>query len=360
MTDAGGPNDYYVRCLPAAFPTWEYEGLQPASHEFYIVTPTLAIGGGAKIFAVIFDKNGVPVWWEDQFPAPPSDGKFMPDGTIAWWSSTAPKGDDYEIRNLKGEVLANFWGVGFNIDPHDFQQTPNGNYLIGIYLPREHVDLTEFGGGADDTVIDGEIQEVDPQGNLLWSWNSKDHIGLAETGRWWPTALAAPSRDIVHWNAVEPVGNDAILISNRHNDAIYKIDKASGDVVWKLGGTWTPKSLKVLNDPNGAYPLGGQHDVRLQPDGSITIYDNRTNLPAPPRAVRYQIDEGAKTATLLEEVTDPQVPSSLCCGSARRSADGSWLMSWGAQVRDRVRRRGRAELQTLLRRQPVLVPCGRL
>ena len=32
---------------------------------------------------------------------------------------------------------------------------------------------------------------------------------------------------------------------------------------------------------------------------------------------------------MLEAVTDPEAPISGCCGSARRSPDGSWLMSWG-------------------------------
>ncbi len=173
------------------------------------------------------------------------------------------------------------------------------------------------------------IEEVTPSGELKWEWSTQGHIGLAETGRWWPTALATPERDIVHMNAVEPVGDDAVLISLRHTDAVYKIDKATGDVIWKLGGTWTPKSLTVKDDPEGAYPLGGQHDVRLLADGTITIHDNNTNLPDPPRAVRYSIDESAKTATLVESVTDPEVSTSICCGSARRSADGSWLMSWG-------------------------------
>lgn len=131
---------------------------------------------------------------------------------------------------------------------------------------------------------------------------------------------------------VEPDGPNAFLISLRHTDAVYKIDKASGDVIWKLGGTTTPKSLTVLDDPYGAYPLGGQHDPRVLPDGTVTIHDNGTAIGGrAPRAVRYQIDEQAMTATLLEEVTDPEAPSSFCCGSARRSADGSWLMSWGGR-----------------------------
>jgi hypothetical protein len=329
VADGGAPDTYYVRCLPTNFGAWEYEGLLPPSHPFYIVTPTLSAGAGP--YAVIFDKNGVPVWWDTESPAAPSDAKVLPDGTVAWWSNTAPHGDDYEIHNFDGTLVKNLFAATGRTDSHDFQLEPNGNYLLISYQPREHVDLTEFGGAVDDTVVDAVIEELTPNNESVWTWSTHGHIGLAETGRWWPTALTSPNRDIVHMNAVEPAGLDAILISLRHTDAVYKIKQSTGEVIWKLGGTWTPKSLAVKGDPEGAYPLGGQHDVRLQPDGTVTIYDNNTNLPDPPRAVRYQIDEATKTATLVEEVTDPRVPSSFCCGSSRRSADGSWLMSWGGR-----------------------------
>jgi VCBS repeat-containing protein len=334
LDDGTTATAYHVRCLPANFPIWEYEGLHPASHGFYIVTPTL--GAGAARYAVIFDNHGVPVWWDTEDPAAPSDAKVLPNGTVAWWSNTAPHGDDYEIHGLDGTLLKNFYAATGRTDSHEFQETPTetpgvNNYLLVSYQPREHVDLTAYGGGPDDTVTDAVIEELNPNNESVWSWSTQGHIGLAETGRWWPTALASNPRDIVHMNAVEPDGPGFLLISLRHTDAIYKIDKTTGEVVWKLSGAWTPKSLTVKGDPEGAYPLGGQHDVRLQPDGTITVHDNNTNLPSPPRAVRYEIDEATHTATLVEEVADPLAPSSFCCGSARRSADGSWLMSWGGR-----------------------------
>ena len=263
----------------------------------------------------------------------PIDAKFLSEEgepRITWWGQFGGA-DGYQIRKLDGTVTHTVSAVGGSTDIHELQREPNGDYLVISYQPREHVDLTAFGGGADDTVIDAEVQEINPAGEAVWTWNSSDHIGLNETGRWWTTVLDGNPRDIVHMNAVEPVGDDAILISLRHTDAVYKIDKATGDVIWKLGGTWTPKSLTVTNDPQGAYPLGGQHDVRLQPDGTITIHDNDTNLPSPPRVVRYEINEATHTAKLVEQKTDPEAPGSFCCGSARRSADGSWLISWGGR-----------------------------
>jgi VCBS repeat-containing protein len=332
LNDGTTVSDYHVRCVPADFPTWEYEGLRPPGHQFYVVDP--AIGAGGSGYAIVFDDHGVPVWWQGSNPGP-IDAKFLSEAgepRITWWGQF-DGANGYQIRKLDGTVTHTVSAVGGSTDIHELQREPNGDYLVISYQPREHVDLTAFGGngGPDDTVIDAEVQEINPAGEAVWAWNSSDHIGLGETGRWWPTVLAGNPRDIVHMNAVEPVGDDAILISLRHTDAVYKIDKATGNVIWKLGGIWTPKSLTVTNDPQGAYPLGGQHDIRLQPDGTITIHDNDTNLPSPPRVVRYEIDEAMHTAKLVEQKTDPEAPGSFCCGSARRSADGSWLISWGGR-----------------------------
>jgi hypothetical protein len=329
--DGAAISTHHVRCLPADFPAWEYTRLLQPSRQFYVVDP--AIGAGGSGYAIVFDDHGVPVWWQGSNPGP-IDAKLVAEAgqptRITWWGQFGG-GDGYQIRELDGTVVRTVSIVGGSTDIHELQREPNGDYLVTSYQPREHVDLTAFGGGADDTVIDAEAQEINSTGEAVWTWNSAGHIGLEETGRWWPTVLKGAQRDIVHMNAVEPVGDDAILISMRHTDAVYKIDKASGEVAWKLGGTWTPESLTVAGDPEGAYPLGGQHDIRLQADGTITIHDNNTNQPSPPRAVRYEIDETARTAALVEQVTDPEAPGSFCCGSARRSADGSWLMSWGGR-----------------------------
>ena len=319
----GNEQSYFVRCLPKDFSVWDYTRLAQPSHGLYVVAPTL--GGPSGKYVVIFDDHGVPVWWLKTSEVP-FDAKILADGTVGWTEATYA-----QIRELDGTLLRTVQTVGVPFDFHDLVVLPNGNILLVSYPVRKHVDLTAYGKGADETVYDSVVQEIDPEGKLVWSWNSKDHIGLEETGRWYSLPSPAPPgiTDLTHINAVEPVGDDSVLISLRHTDAVYRLDKATGEVVWKLGGTTRPESLEVLDDPEGEYPFGGQHDVRLQPDGTITVYDNRTQLSGRPRAVRYEVDEADGTATLLEEVTDPEVASSFCCGSARRSADGSWLMSWG-------------------------------
>jgi hypothetical protein len=226
--------------------------------------------------------------------------------------------------------------VNGDTDLHDLQLLPNGNYMVGAQVYESGVDLSAYGGPPDATVMEIEIEEVDPQGNLVWSWDSADHIGLDETGRWWPHVISSPrvtgAYDVVHWNSVD-VTNNALILSFRQLDAVYKIDRTSGDVLWKLGGTHTPQSLDVIGDPLGRYPLGGQHDARVIPGQALTIHDNFTDLRHRPRVVRYGIDAEAGTATLQATVSDPAVRHSGCCGSAREFGNGSWLTSWGNNKR---------------------------
>jgi hypothetical protein len=46
--------------------------------------------------------------------------------------------------------------------------------------------------------------------------------------------------------------------------------------------------------------------------------------------VRYRIDRRARTATLVQTLTDKRVGHSYCCGSAQRLTHGHWLIDWGA------------------------------
>jgi hypothetical protein len=320
---------YHVRCLPADFPRWTFSRTgRPSTVAFTITTPTASFTGPGTHYAAIFDAHGVPVWWFRD-PNVPFDAKLLADDTVAYGSY--PSGS-YAIRRLDGTLVRTVHAVGIPTDSHELQTLPNGDDLVVAYRPRAHVDLTAFGGPADSTVLDAVIQEVARDGSLVWSWSSKAHISLAETGRWWPTVLTNGSPyDLVHINAVD-VDGGGLLVSFRHLDAVYRIARSDGRILWKVGGTATPQSLTVSGDTQRR-PLGGQHDVRRLPDGTISVHDNGTGLNRHPRALRFRVDASARKAKLVEALRDPNVPSSLCCGSARRLTDGHWLVDWGGTPR---------------------------
>ena len=335
VSSAGRAFDYHVRCLPRSFPSWRVTRGGTPQVQWYLLSPS-------GHYAAFFNGGGIPLWWirtKDQ----PFNPTLLPDGNLAWYShlggriGTSHK-RTYEEHRLDGSLVRRLTTIGPPTDLHEIQQLANGNYLLDTYPKRGGVDLRPYGGPRNATVYDAEVQEITPRGQLVWRWSSRGRIDLSETGhRWWRSIIegqkSVPQRervyDPIHINSIE-VDGGTIVVSLRHDDAIYAIEKATGRIQWKLGGTRTPKSLTILGDrPYASTTFGGQHDVRVLPDGTLTVYDNSTYRTRRPRAVRYRIDTANRTATLLEQVTYSGVEKSRRGGGARKLAGGDWVISWG-------------------------------
>ncbi len=327
---------YQVRCLPPDFPQWTVERPGQPQAAFYVVDPCCH-----RKYAIIFDNHGVPVWWLHT-NSHILDAAYLRNGDVAVGVDDGRRLSQglsdaaFKEFRLDGKYVRTFTiPNGTLTDRHELQLLPNGDYIVVAHVPRGGVDLRPYGGPANATVFDDRIYEVSPHNKVVWSWSSRGHIRLSETGRWYKAlVLTHPAQlsrghigyDIVHINSVEPYGND-FLVSFRHTDAIYLIDKATGRIEWKLGGTHTPQSLRIIGDD--VPDFGGQHDARVLPDGTVTVFDNGTGRGRPPRALRFRIDTRARTATLLERLVGNQTPSSPCCGSARKLPGGDWVISWG-------------------------------
>jgi hypothetical protein len=331
----GVTSTHHVRCLPADFPGYTVTRNGTPQAQWYMVTP---IGPRRWGYGVIVDRNGTPVWWHRSGFSGPWNLQLLPNGHLAWTRGLGDpfglrKRNLYEERRLDDTYVRKIRAHGGPTDTHELKPLANGNYLVLAYRKRMHVNLKPYGGSRDATVYDCEIQELTPDNRLVWRWKTKDHISPAETGhRWFEDQVRRqPYRhyyDLVHANSLEPDG-DGLIMSARHLDAIYRIDRRTGEIDWKLGGVHTDKSLEVIGGTKGVLPLGGQHDARLLPDGTLTAFDNGSKLNRPPRAVRFRIDREARTATFVERVGTPLVDSSICCGSARRLPGGNWVMNWG-------------------------------
>jgi hypothetical protein len=323
---------YSVRCLPEDFPAYSAERPGLPQSAWYLITHV--VGAQPSRYVSVFSNTGVPVWWfKSEFV--PIDASLLANGHLAWARYlpylSAPPEPAYEERGLDGSLVRMVKTVGTETDHHELQLLPGGNYLLVSYKPRAGVDLSEHGGPASAEVFDAEIQEVTPAGALVWRWNSSDHIELQETGRWhsFPPATTLGNRtlyDIVHINSVA-ADRDSVIFSARHLDAVYKVSRSTGEIVWKLGGTRRPESLELIGDRVNT--IGAQHDARVLPDGTLSLFDNATGLGRPPRVLRLRIDEPARTARVVEDLTDPDVGSSFCCGSARKLRGGNWVVGWG-------------------------------
>jgi hypothetical protein len=325
ISTASGEGDattYHVRCLPSDFPLWTAERPGVPQAEWYLLAPSLSLSS-PKIqnYAILFDNHGVPVWWF-RSGWTPYDVNYLSDGNVSW-TTTMP----FEEHRWDGSLANVISAAEGTNDNHELRLLPNGNDLLIGQRLRGPEDLSAYGLSPVATILDNVVEEIAPDGSLVWSWDAMDHIPLSETDpARWASALSSDPVDPYHMNSVEWDG-DGYVVSLRHLDSIFKIDKATGGIVWKLGGAPHSESLAFANDPYNNF--GGQHDARILPDGTLTVHDNGTGRNRPPRAARYRIDPLARTATLVEQVTDPDAPTSFCCGDARKLPEGDWVMSWG-------------------------------
>ncbi len=348
---------YTVRCLPANFPGYTAQVSGRPQAAYYLVTPTAATVNGAPAapYVVLFDSNGVPVWWYEDSTGTPVNANLLANGNLSWYEeknllgSHAPPALSYEIstgfgvpgeyelvqHRLDGTTVGTpLVTAGSPTDFHEGLQLANGDTLMTSYVPRQNANLSPvfFGLG---TAIDASFQEIRPDGSVAFSWNAAGKVGPAESARW-PLALDLDYPNITglvwdyqHIDSVVPDGND-FLVSLAHTDALYLVNGSTGAIEWKLGGTATPQSLRIIGDPSATTDFGGQSDARVWPDGTVSLLDNGINRKRPLRVLRFRIDPQARTATLVQTFTDPTPVTSSCCGSARLLPGGDWVVSWGS------------------------------
>ena len=343
---------YHVRCLPADFPPISVQRTGATQAGSYLVSPFITTSGQPPAppisdqYVAIVDTHGVPVWWKrvtDLVPAgfPATDFDLLANGDLAFTyggqgGGPISNGGAVEI-DLAGHVVRALNTVGVPEDGHELQLLPDGNYLLDAYPIRTNVDLSAIGGSTTATMEDAEIQEVTPSGALVWSWDASAHIPATEMdSSLWPQLAASSQADLYHFNSasVDPA-NGNIVLSLRHANAIYEFNPKTGAIVWKVGGTPRPESLTMAGDALGG-PVG-QHFARLTAGGMLSLFDNGSQGPPTgraPWALRYRLNTAARTATFVDQVTDPAATTSGCCGSATKLTGGDWVISWG--LNDRV------------------------
>ncbi len=340
-SDGANASEYWVRCLPHDFPpitvTRHPESGSPTPG-WYLASSTINAPGVAG-YAMVLDTNGTPVWYRKSAPGSVSDVQLLPNDTIGYESFTGVTGygynssDAYNLFQLDTHQTTQVRTVGTPTDLHEFLQLPNGDRIIDSYPFKSGVDLTGLQDyGPNSTIADCVLQELDPQGNVVWQWRASDHIDPAResTVPQSTTINGQTVVDVYHCNSVDVDGSGNVLLSARHTDAVFMISKATGKIMWKLSGVPYNKDgaqlIRVVNDPETAFYR--QHDARVLPNGNITMFDNHTSAGADARGIEYSIDFATSTAQPVVQHTAPNF-SSAAMGDYRRAPDGEEIIDWG-------------------------------
>lgn len=195
--------------------------------------------------------------WEYKIPdhlkeynQPGMDVELISNGNILF---VLPRNGVYEI-DRNGITI---WSHLDNKISHDADRLPNGN-TIYVY-------------GAGDGFDDAQVKEVNPQGQIVWSWYAKEHYNSEPF-------INYNREGWIHTNAVTRLANGNTLLSLRNFSLTIEINP-QGEIVWELD--WI--SLYPTTNPLG-------HDPH-EPE----IFSNNNLLICLQRDAPYQVVELNRT-----------------------------------------------------------------
>jgi hypothetical protein len=268
--------------------------------------------------AVLIDMNGTLLRRWPEVAATPGPFRLLPGGDLVGGSSQRrPHQEAVALLqiNWKGDVVWKFdrtelveeggkpstWMARQH---HDWQREGSA---VGYYAPDTRPMTT---GGrtlilthknvtrpqiSDKLLEDDRLIEVGWDGTIVWDWLASDHVdgfGFGESARnaihRFPAWIdARGSGDWLHINAAAYVGPnrwydegdqrfkpDNVLISSRNASFMAIIDRATGDIVWRMGPDYREtRALRTLGQ------ILGQHNPHLIPKGlpgagNLLVFDN--------------------------------------------------------------------------------------
>jgi len=175
-----------------------------------------------------------------------------PGFDVEWLSNNnilfvLPRKGVYEI-DRSGTIV---WSYLDSKATHDADRLPNGNTLVVC--------------GGRDGMNQAQVKEVDPKGEIVWSWHARDHF------------YRSPYKDIyldgwTHANAVIRLPNGNTLISLRNFNFVVEVDP-QGEVV------------KTIGEGILYYP----HDPEVLPNGNMLAATQRPLLSFRPIRIDFSV-----------------------------------------------------------------------
>lgn len=288
---------------------------------------------------MILDLSGDLVWFRPStvpavFNLTPQT--YRGERVMTWWSGrTGPTYGEggYTVLDGSYRQVASVEGAnGLRGDLHEFLITPENTALFTAY------DMTNYEGKL---VFQGVAFEVDvASGDVVYEWGSlgATRVALAESYTPQPSK-SSEAWDYFHINSIDlwPGSERDLLISARNTCAIYRVDRRTGDIVWRLGGK---RSDFAMTDETRFW---WQHDARPLRDGSgLTLFDDasdpveRGHGDPESRGLMLAFGPGAGEVKLAHEClhTDTATAGNEAgfMGNTQLLPGGGYFVGWGGNI----------------------------
>lgn len=298
----------------------------PLEGEFFV---TARSGGNTwdnVNYAIIFDTCGVPLYYQ-RLKNRGADLRMQPNGYLTQYPGD---GSYYAQYDSSYNVMRNYYAAsGYNADMHELLIMEDESYwLITKQLHLVDMSVVVPGGNPNATVEENILQHLDSNGNLLWQWNSLDHIPITDCDTGF-VDLTSFYIDYIHINAIDFDYDGNILISSRHLNEITKINSTTGNIIWRWGGK--ANQFTFIYDPEGFY---GQHSIRYHGDNYYTLFDNGNFHSTPhSRGLRYELDQQSMVAVLDQVFVPGDTPVySPAMGHMQKTDNDAYIVGWAANA----------------------------
>jgi outer membrane protein assembly factor BamB len=296
-----------------------------ASPGYTLYTPMY---GDGTVYLLDMEGNEVHTW---KLPYPPGDyGYLLPNGNLFYLGKT-PEGSDGMFAAfpifMGGALLEVDWDgniVWEYKDPthhHDARRLDNGGavYLAIEEIPKELAARVQ--GGLPNSEHEGrmysdKVVEVDRDGKVTWEWHAHEHLDPAVD-----TITPTDLRDEwSHSNTIVPLPGGDYMISMRNLSTVARIDRKTGDFVWKI----TPPLLAQQHDPN------------FLDNGNVLIFNNGTQRRNVPLIFSNIVEVEPESGNVVWNYRDPSSMMSFFSSyisGVQRLPNGNTLITEGVPGR---------------------------
>jgi hypothetical protein len=311
-------------------------GAVPDSPPYFLLTVE---GSGVQNGPLIIDRKGELVWFRRAAAGGYATNlevqSYRGKPAITWWESGKFVTSNLAIGAGAGYIADSSYNIiaviraqdDLRTDLHELTLTDRGTALITAYRRRTG-DLSRLGGWRHSYIWSGIVQEIDiATGRLVFSWDSLDHVPVTETLHHFYLGTTERPFDYFHINSVSVADDGNLLIGARNTCAVYKVNRRTGAIMWRLGG----RSSDFAMGPGTRF--WWQHDVREPRPGLFTVFDDGATPKKEPqsRGLLLNVDEARRRCTLQRAYTSPARPLAANQGSMQLLPDDSVLVGWGSE-----------------------------
>jgi hypothetical protein len=365
VTAGSNSTQYWLRCLPTnpgLPPVMQWSTHDCTRKPGYYLIGFMALPVHDYGYGVVFDTNGVPVWYKSYGYTGVYDVETLLAGAISFspnWqvnqlSDAGMTSTSVRMNSFEG-------GIPSTPDEHELRIVDSTHYL-GFDSSREWFNLTGLtvpnGTGesvyeADASMYSCRVLEFNPtDGSTYWKWSATDHFdpvkAMVVKGN---GDLGGSEAQPFHCNAIDvDPANGNLLVSSRNMSSIFYIEKKTGKVLWMMGGN----KAAALDTPSPTFvnpdePMVAQHDARLLPgwketcsggSGQISVFDDESYTSNAARGVIYDVvindgsgcpggTTGTTHATKSWEFKTWKNAPTAVCGGMRVTPDNTRVIGWG-------------------------------